>query len=121
MKHLVTTLVGALALYTASGDGLAAEAPAPANVPREIVKFGDLDLTRPAGAQELYRRITHAARDVCETVSSGGSAIAIANGLCIDRAVADAVATIDSPLLTEHYQHTTHREILQRQQVGLNR
>ncbi len=121
MKHVVTTLIGALALYAVSPNGLAAEAPAPASVPQEIVKFADLDLTRPAGAQELYRRIAHAARDVCETGSAGGSALAIAYGLCIDRAIADAVATVGSPLLTERYEHKKQREILPPQQSGLNR
>ena len=119
MKHAITSLIGALALYAASPNGLAAEVPA--DVPQQIVKFGDLDVTRPAGAQELYRRITHAARDVCETVSAGGSATAIANRLCTDRAIARAVAAVDSPLLTDRYEQKTHRQILQPQQLGLNR
>ena len=119
MKHAITSLIGALALYAASPSGVAAEVPA--DVPREIVKFGDLDLTRPAGAQELYRRISHAAQDVCETVSSGGSATTIANRLCADQAIARAIVAIDSPLLTERFEQKTHREILQPQQLGLNR
>jgi UrcA family protein len=119
MKHVVTTLIGTLALYAASPNGLAADASA--SVRQEVVKFGDLDLTRPDGAQELYRRIKHAARDVCETVSSGGSAVAIANLMCTDQAIARAVTTVDSPLLTQRYEHKTHREILQPQQAGLNR
>jgi UrcA family protein len=119
MKHAFTTLIGALALYAVAPNGLAAESSA--DVPQKIVKFGDLDLTRPAGAQELYRRITRAAADVCETVSSGGSAVAIADRLCAKQAIARAVATIHSALLTEHYEQKTHREILQPQQVGLNR
>ena len=118
MKHAVTTLIAALTLCTVAPHAIAAGASA--NVPEETVKFGDLDLTHSAGAQELYRRITHAARDVCETVSSGGSVTAIANDLCIDRAIARAVTAIDSPLLTERYEQKTHREILQPQQVRLN-
>jgi UrcA family protein len=118
MKHVFTTLIGALALYAVAPNGLAAESSA--DVPQKIVKFGDLDLTRPAGAQELYRRITRAAADVCET-ASGGSAVAIADRLCANQAIARAVATIHSALLTEHYEQKTHREILQPQPVGLNR
>jgi hypothetical protein len=82
------------------------------------VRFGDLDLTRAAGAQELYRRITHAARDVCETIGPGGSAVGIRNRACIDRAIARAVVDIDSPLLTERYERQTRRRILPLQQAS---
>lgn len=119
MKHVLTTLIGALALYSVFPDSVAAAAPD--GVPQEIVRFGDLDLTRPAGAQELYRRITHAARDVCETVSAGGSAPTIRNRLCIEQAIERGVAAVDSPLLTQDYEMKTHREILQAQKLGLNR
>ena len=68
MKHVITTVVGALALYTTSPSGLAAPAPDDA-VRQEIVRFGDLDLTRAADAQELYRRIRNAAHKVCESIS----------------------------------------------------
>jgi len=50
MKHVIPTLVGALTLYTMSPSGLAAPAHDDA-VRQEIVRFGDLDLTRPADAQ----------------------------------------------------------------------
>jgi len=119
MKHVITALVGSLALYAVSPNGLAAEAGARA--PQEIVKFGDLDLTRPAGAQELYRRITRAARDVCDAAIPGRLAVAIAHRRCTEQAVARAVATVDNPLLTERYEQKSHREILQPLQVGLNR
>ena len=120
MKHAVTTLIGVLALYTIPPSALAGTAPDD-GVRQETVRFGDLDLTRPAGAQELYRRITHAARDVCETFSPGGSAVGISNRVCIDRAIAQAVADIDSPLLTERYERQTRRQILPLQQALLNR
>ena len=70
MKHVIPTLVGALTLYTMSPSGLAAPAHDDA-VRQEIVRFGDLDLTRPADAQELYRRIKHAAHHVCEAIGFG--------------------------------------------------
>ena len=45
-------------------------APAPlppgAEVKREVVKFGDLDLRQPAGAETLTGRIRAAAERVCE-------------------------------------------------------
>lgn len=119
MKHVLTTLIGALVLYSVSPNSLAAEPPD--SVSQKTVRFGDLDLTRPAGAQELYGRIRHAARDVCETMSAGGFAAAIRNRICTEQAIAQAVAAVDSPLLTAHYELSTHHEILQPQQAGLNR
>ena len=85
------------------------------------VAGGVRDLTRPAGAQELYRRITRAARDVCATAIPGRFAVASAHRRCTDQAIARAVATVDNPLLTERYEQKSHREILRPQQVGLNR
>jgi len=120
MKHVVTTLIGVMALYAIPPSALAGTAPND-GARQETVRFGDLDLTRPAGAQELYRRITHAARDVCETFSPGGSAVGISNRVCIDRAIAQAVADIDSPLLTERYERQARRQILPLQQARLNR
>jgi UrcA family protein len=119
MNHVITAFVGSLALYAVSSNGLAAEAGT--HAPQEIVKFGDLDLTRSAGAQELYRRITRAARDVCATATPGRFPVATAHRGCTDQAIARAVATVDNPLLTERYEQKSHRQILQPQQVGLNR
>ena len=119
MKHAVTTLIGVLALHAIPLSALAGTAPGD-GVRQETVRFSDLDLTGSAGAQELYRRITHAARDVCETFSPGGSAVSISNRVCVDRAIAQAVADIDSPLLTQRYERQTRRQILPLQQARLN-
>jgi UrcA family protein len=120
MKHVITTLVGALALYTMSPSGLAAAAPDD-RVRQEIVRFGDLDLTRPADAQELYRRIRHAARTVCEPIGQGGSPLALSDRSCVVQAIARAVAEVNSPLLTERYAGQARRQILPVQQARLNR
>lgn len=119
MKHVVTALIGTLALYAVAANAFASEASDA--LPQEIVRFGDLDLTRPAGAQELYSRITRAARDVCQIDTFGGSFVVVANRLCTDRAIARAVEEIDAPLLTERHQQKSHQDILKVQQVGLNR
>jgi UrcA family protein len=49
-----------------------AEAAPPSDVPTAVVKFRDLDTTRPAGKEELYRRLTRAARAVCSPVDPNG-------------------------------------------------
>jgi UrcA family protein len=100
VKHLKAVLVGALTLCPLSLDCLAA-AP-PNNVPAEVVKFADLDLTRPAGAEELYRRIRHAARDVCEPLNADHYDF-YADTACSKSAIARAIRDVGAPLLTEHH------------------
>jgi UrcA family protein len=118
MKHVRTTLIVALGLYATAQAVPAAERPD--GLRQETVRFADLDLTRSAGARELYRRIEEAARDVCEEPGSAGFAVAVRSRLCADRAIARAVADVGSPLLIERYEQT-HPEILQVERVGLNR
>ena len=62
MKHLATTFIGALTLCAISPSGLAATASD--ELRREVVRFADLDLTRPAGAQHIRQCIhSHSADD----------------------------------------------------------
>jgi UrcA family protein len=93
MKHIATTLIGVLALHAISPAAIAA--PPADDLRRQVVRFADLDLARPAAAQELYRRIQNAARTVCAAygpVSYERS--------CAEQAIARAVAEVDAPLLT---------------------
>ena len=62
--RLVTaTIFGALAF----GCGAVSIAGDNHDVPRAVVKFGDLDLSNPQGAAVLYSRIHAAAYDVCRS------------------------------------------------------
>ena len=109
MKHLEAVLVSALTLYSLSWDCLAA---APSNdVRTETVRFADLDLARPAGAHELYRRIQQAARDVCEPYRLGD--ITRNYRLCLSSTITRAVTEVGAPLLTAHHQSQSHPAILQ--------
>jgi UrcA family protein len=74
------------------------------------VSFADLDLSKAAGAQTLYKRIKVAARRVC------GPADRYTYGTpsnpfrkCVDAAIADAVAQVDRPSLTALHQDETSR------------
>src|SRR5215469_2559283 len=83
MKHLATTLIGVLTLQAISPVSFA---DVPGDAARhKVVGFADLDLTRPAGAQELYRRIKYAAHDVCETFDRLGY-----DPSCVNQAIARA-------------------------------
>ncbi len=65
------------------------------------VSYADLNLDSVAGATALYSRIKWAARQVCSS-NAGGTPIDRYRGWkqCFDGSVSDAVAKVNSPLLT---------------------
>ena len=63
------------------------------------VSFRDLNLSTPAGAATLYRRIKSAAESVCGYEETDFRA-QISWRACVRRAVDDAVAKVNSPQLT---------------------
>ena len=115
MKHLKAVLAGALTLYALSWDCIAAARSN--DVRTETVRFADLNLARPAGADELYRRIQQAARDVCEPNGSAGYPSGYQK--CRSNAIARAVADVGAPLLTEHHRALSHPVDRQERQAQL--
>jgi UrcA family protein len=83
-----------------------AKATTPSDVPTAVVKFGDLDATRPAGEEELYRRVTRAAHSVCRSLDPSESGVKLQliplYKACIDQAVSGAVARINRPEFTDY-------------------
>ena len=105
MNRFTSTIL--VAVVTALGPQLSfARPPDP---PRITVRFADLDLSRPEGAQTLYNRLRSAAEQVCEQVQSesGLSWTFRAYKTCIDKATADAIAKVNRPLLTAYWQSKT--------------
>lgn len=100
----------AVALFTCVlANGARAEQP---QVPQVTVSYADLDLSKAAGAQTLYKRIKNAAARVCG--SSGRYTILEGRKAwhaCYDTAVANAVAQIDRPTLTALHREETNREV----------
>ena len=72
---------------------------APSDVPSVTVSFRDLDLSTPEGANTLYRRIRTAAQKVCGYAGADVLSQNISRA-CYRNAIADAVAKVNSPLLT---------------------
>jgi UrcA family protein len=78
------------------------------DAPQVKVTFADLDVSRPQGAEVLYRRIKAAAETVCSPYWATGFA-ARANAYdCVRTAIAEAVTTVDQPALSEVYGAKTH-------------
>jgi UrcA family protein len=70
------------------------------------VAFADLDISRPAGARELYGRLRQAARTVC----SDGNRIDLEPvtdfDSCYEKALGNAVRSVNQPQLTIAYLRT---------------
>jgi UrcA family protein len=101
-------ITAAVALYTTLFTyGASAEQ---ISVRSLTVSFADLDLSRAAGAQALYKRIKFAARRVCGSQGNYASLAAqSAWRKCYDTAVANAVAEVDRPSLTALYKQKSDR------------
>jgi UrcA family protein len=83
-------------------------ASAEQRVKTQAVSFADLDLSKPAGAQTLYKRIKAAARQVCGPADQYTFVVSSKTfRACYDKAVADAVAQVDRPSLTALHREET--------------
>jgi UrcA family protein len=65
------------------------------------VGYSDLDVSKLKGAKTLYLRIRHAAEVLCESTATWGKKEGDA---CVRKAVDDAVARVNLPLLTQYYE-----------------
>lgn len=68
------------------------------------VSYADLNLEKSEGAKTLYRRLQKASKQVCDVraISAEGSLSRVAEGRqCYRDTLSEAVAEIDSDLLTE--------------------
>jgi len=90
---------------TAISGKVLADQPAVAEVPREYVTYpvgySDLDVSKLKGAKTLYLRIRNAAETLCGSAATWGKKEGEA---CVNKAVNDAVARVDAPLLTQYSQ-----------------
>ena len=87
-----------------------ADQPAVAEVREWVnypVGYSDLDVTKLKGAEILYLRIRHAADVLCESAATWGKKEGKA---CVHKAVDDAVARVDVPLLTQYNELRSKRD-----------
>lgn len=71
------------------------------DVPKIVVSYAGLELSKPKGADMLYGRIRSAAEIVCRVNQSRELAQVARANACFSAAVADAVAKVDRPLVSE--------------------
>jgi UrcA family protein len=72
-----------------------------------VVRFADLDVSKMEGAKTLYARLGFAAKIVCAPLDSAGSWGEVKHRTCMNKAIADAVASVNSPLLSQYHQFRT--------------
>jgi len=93
-------LIAMAALTAALTANLASAATADGEVRQAVVHYSDLDLSRSEDARRLYRRIRSAAHVVCENFRSPDFQRAQIYRQCMNKAVADAVAKVQSAQVT---------------------
>jgi UrcA family protein len=99
--NIRTKLYAALCCAFGSGAVCAPSTSAQAQeVQSKVVRFADLDITKPAGAKVLYGRIRAAAHEVCDQSAGSDPILRPAVHACIDKAIDDAVRKLNAPALT---------------------
>jgi UrcA family protein len=74
------------------------------------VSYADLDPSNAAGARQLYARIRWAARKVCTLDGEMGHvAQSRERAQCVQRAVDQAVMTVNNPVLVAMYRGKNHQ------------
>jgi UrcA family protein len=105
-SHLTKFMVAAsfFASMAIGGTALAQEPAARSTTNWSVtypVRYSDLDVSTTNGAKTLYLRIRYAAETLCESAATWGKKEGKA---CVRKAVDDAVARVNSPLLSRYHQ-----------------
>ncbi len=72
-----------------------------------VVRYADVDLSKIDGAITVYSRIRQAANGVCESLDSRVLGLVEKHRACVNQAIADAVASVNRPLLSQYHQLRT--------------
>jgi len=78
---------------------------------RIAVHYQDLDLSKPQDARVLYRRISIAARRVCNPPGTTELAQLAKYSECYENAIANAVTSVNQQTLTALHQSRTQRSL----------
>jgi UrcA family protein len=93
--------IGGMAI---GGTALASEPTAASTTNWSVsypVRYSDLDVSTVKGAKTLYLRVRYAAETLCESAATWGKKEGEA---CVQKAINDAVARVNAPLLTQYSQ-----------------
>ncbi len=96
-------LAATAALFVGGFAGAAFAAPVQ-DTPAQAVSVAGVNFNDRTDVQKVYTRINRAARVACDS-NSANPVIAQADQICAKRAVAEAVATLNRPVLTAMYEN----------------
>lgn len=99
------TLVALAALFAVATPALAAQPVPTAGEARQVtVRYADLDLSRPAGADAMIARIRQAAEVACSGFSTRELAEMAQQRACLSETMAAAVRKVNAPLVTARFE-----------------
>lgn len=103
----------ATALFATGAFGLSVLTAEAASVepPRVNVKYGDLNIDSPQGADVLYARIRRAARNVCGKFDADLLDVFRQREVCINKAISGAVTKVNAPALYAIYDAKTGKAV----------
>jgi UrcA family protein len=103
-KFMVAASFFSLGCAAIGGTALASEPTAASTTSWSVtypVSYSDLDVSKLSGAKILYMRIRFAAETLCQSAATWGKKEGDA---CVRKAINDAVAHVNAPLLTQYSQ-----------------
>jgi UrcA family protein len=101
----VCSVLGTALVASALFAGDVAAEGRPVTVTLKVSTRG-LDLNQPAGARELYSRLKNAAWIACTRANRVGLEPSPDPGACSEKALGEAIRSVNSPLLTQAYLET---------------
>ena len=107
LRNLLAPAAFAVATATAAAAPVVADGLG--NPASYHVKYGDLDLTHPAGVNVLYSRVLSASNAVCAPFEGSGLASWQLHNACVTDAMSRAVANAKVPALSALYLEKTGR------------
>ena len=117
MNKTIATAVRGLTIGVAATLGFNAANASPQGVSNDtkapltyVVRFADLDVSKLEGAKSLYGRLRHAATVVCKPLEGASAWGSDQYKICMNKAIADAVAGVNRPLLSQYHQSRTQRD-----------
>ena len=97
-QAMATTLTVALITTLSLASAAALAGPEPEALSK-TVNYAALDLTKTAGAEDLYKRLNSAARLVCAPADGRLLSQKLRYRTCVDTALSNAVVRVDQPLV----------------------
>jgi UrcA family protein len=109
IQALTICAIAILGFHTANGsDADMSNARSTSNALQTYtVRFADLNVSTFEGAKSLYTRLRDAAKVVCASLETAPLWQSHQYQVCMNKAIADAVASVNRPLLSQYHQSRT--------------